>query len=485
MAPSRTRPRLRTLRRRAHRRHVLRRCQPENTDATITSSYTAPDRLLQGRPDPEFGGFAYYAPALYAGWRSMNSDIYLQNLGLECTSVELWFRGENECLRSQICDVPALAPGESYPLDANACAGPGWRGSAWMRAGQPLAIAVDNRSDEVLMTYTGRPAELNFTFPPNTPAPDQPCDPFFTPGSQVNYAPLIYREFQGWDTTLWVQNLSSIVNAKVKVTFLDASGGLITTLTDWICPRGSRTYLLSLIANPSTSSGRRLPGQWVGSARVESQNWFSAGSLSAPAPNILAVAELVRYSDPAHATILEGLAYPLLTEAEAFDWQLGPPGQPFCPGAGCIGRLALPTVSEHVASEAWQSDTSTTELAIQNLVPEPGLTNAAVFLYDQNGLLDILCETLNDQQVEYVDLATWGFIHPGFKGSAVISATAWEHPAFDPAGRVKVNPVGLAAVIVERGPTEAFDTPGDHSAGSVAFPLTTINQKLRVPNSCP
>jgi len=375
--------------------------------------------------------------------------------------VEVWFRGENECLRSQICDVPALAPGEGYPLDVSACAGPGWRGAAWVRAGQPLAIAVDNVSPEVLMTYTGRPAELNFTFPPGTPAPDQPCDPFFTPGSQVNYAPLIYREFQGWDTTLWVQNLSSTFNAKAKVVFLDASGGIITTLTDWICPRGSRTYHLSLVAN--------LPGQWVGSARVESQNWFSAGSLSAPAPNIVAVAELVRYSDPTHATALEGLAYPLLTEAEAFDWQSGPPAQPFCPGPGCTGRLALPDVSE------------SSEIAIQNLVPEPGLTNAAVFLYDQNGLLDILCQTLNSQQVEYIDLATWGYVQPGFKGSAVISATAWDHPVFDQAGQLRVNPVGLAGVIIQRSPTirnpkseirNWQDTPGDPSAGSIAFPLT-------------
>jgi len=456
--------------------HVLRRCQSQDRGVPITSSYTAPGRLTQGRRDPDFGGFAYHAPALYADRRGMNSTIYLQNLGLECTGVEVWFRGENECLRSQICEVPALAPGESYPLDVSACAGPDWRGSAWLRAGQPLAIAVDNRSAEVLMTYTGRPAELNFTFAPDTPAPDQPCDPFFTPGSQVNYAPLIYREFQGRDTTLWVQNLSSTLNAKVKVVFLDASGGIITALTDWICPRGSRTYHLSLIAN--------LPGRWVGSARVESQNWFAAGSLSVPAPNILSVAELVRYSDPTHATALEGLAYPLLTEAEAFDWQTGPPAQPLCPGPGCIGRLALPAVSE--------SDTSTTEIALQNLVSQPGLTNVAVFLYDQNGLLDILCQTLNSQQLEYIDLAGWGYINPGFKGSAVISATAWDHPVFDQAGQLKVNPVGLAGVIIQRSRTETFDTPGDQSAGSIAFPVTapfhpgsfTLPESL-TPPECP
>ena len=36
--------------------------------------------------------------------------------------------------------------------------------------------------------------------------------------------------------------------AKVKVYFLDRSGDVITTLVDWICPRGSQTFFLPLIA---------------------------------------------------------------------------------------------------------------------------------------------------------------------------------------------------------------------------------------------
>ena len=38
---------------------------------------------------------------------------------------------------------------------------------------------------------------------------------------QVNYAPLVYNQHQGWDTALLVQNLSSTLAAKVKVYFLD------------------------------------------------------------------------------------------------------------------------------------------------------------------------------------------------------------------------------------------------------------------------
>ena len=92
------------------------------------------------------------------------------------------------------------------------------------------------------------------------------------------YGPLIYSEYQGWDTGVQVQNLSSVVAAKVKVYFLDRSGDIITTLVDWICPRGSQTFFLPVVAD--------LPGNWVGSVRVESQEWFSPGDPLVPPPNI-------------------------------------------------------------------------------------------------------------------------------------------------------------------------------------------------------
>lgn len=212
----------------------------------------------------------------------------------------------------------------------------------------------------------------------------------------------------------------------------------------------------------------------MGSVRVESQPPFSRNFAKlwsfTSTPNIASIAELVRYSDPARTTPLEGFAYPLLTETEAFDWPLGPPAWLRCPGPGCIGQLAFPVVSHRSA------------IAIQNLVPQPGLTNIAFFLYDANGLVDTLCRTLSDQQVEYINLAIWDTLSPGFRGSAVISATSWQHPAFDPASGLPINPVGLAAVIVERKLPESPTTPSDERAGSIASgslapmgnPLSTI-----------
>ena len=239
----------------------------------------------------------------------------------------------------------------------------------------------------------GRPAELNFTFDPN--------QAFATAGSQVNYGPLIYREHQGWNTNIQVQNLSSVVNAKVKVYFLDQSGDIIKTVVDWICPRGTQTFPLAVIDG--------LPGNWVGSVRVESQEWWTPGDPKVLPPNIVSVAELIRWSDPAMTTLLEGVAYNLFNEQQAFNWQIGGNGPVDeagrTPGGlyDGVGLIGIPSFMNNMSGGGETG--LTTELAIANLVPKPGFTDFAIYIYDQNGLLDYVCEKLNEKQVEYINVA--------------------------------------------------------------------------------
>jgi hypothetical protein len=128
----------------------------------------------------------------------------------------------------------------------------------------------------------------------------------------------------------------------------------------------------------------------------------------------------------------------------------------------------------------------TTELAITNLVPKPGFTDFAIFLYDQNGLLDYVCQKLNEKQVEYIDVNTWGWVHPRFLGSAVVSAVFWEHDVFDAQGGFERNLVGLGGVIVERiGGTQGRpDVPGDESKAVGMFPVFDFFHTERAP-SCP
>jgi hypothetical protein len=115
----------------------------------------------------------------------------------------------------------------------------------------------------------------------------------------------------------------------------------------------------------------------------------------------------------------------------------------------------------------------TTELAIANLVPKPGFTDFVIYIYDGNGLIDFVCEKLGSKQVEYIDLQTWGYLAPGFKGAAVISAVFWEHDVFSITGEFLRNLVGLGAVTVERVGTPLIgqDIPGDQASAALGQPI--------------
>ncbi|RMD66900.1 hypothetical protein D6833_00910, partial [Candidatus Parcubacteria bacterium] len=165
---------------------------------------------------------------------------------------------------------------------------------------------------------------------------------------------------------------------------------------------------------------------------------------------------------------LEAMSYNLLTEEQVFDWQLAWEKSGLRSGAGVI---SIPALSGGPSG----SLQSTSHLAIQNAVPQPGVTNLVLFLYDQNGLLDFVCQSLNARQVDYITLEDWSYINPRFRGSAVISAIAWEHEVIDPRmGGARWNLLGLAAVKAERpgeGSPSTTEPVGDQSSASVGIPV--------------
>jgi hypothetical protein len=442
---------------------VVRKC-PGDTDpmASVTGSYDGLADDMLGAYDPVYGGYAFFAPLVYADKDGFDSWLYIQNGGLECSSVEIWFRAQDDCMRARICDVLTLAPGETHQFDASSCVGAGWLGSAWVRGSEPLSVAVDTIGRDLLMTYHGHPSEIKYTFE---------GAPQFTTGSQVAYGPLLYSEYQGWDSLVQVQNLSQVTNAKVKVYFLDRGGNVVTTLVDWICPGGSQGFYLPIVA--------QMPGNWIGSVRVESQDWFVAGQPQVPAPNIIAVAQLIKYADLARSQPLEAVAYDLFPEQRAYDWQVGSGWGGLYSG---VGRIGIPSFMKDVGGSGL-----TTELAIANLVPKPGFTDFAIYIYDQNGLVQNMCEKLNERQVEYLDVdANLAFLPGGFKGSAVISAVFWEHDVFGSGGEFLRNLVGLAAVKIERtGTVQGSDVPGDESSASEGFPIIGAFDFAGPPASCP
>ena len=132
-----------------------------------------------------------------------------------------------------------------------------------------------------------------------------------------------------------------------------------------------------------------------------------------------------------------------------------------------VGLVAVPSLLKDVGKTG-----VTSEIAIANVVPKPGFTDFAIFIYDQNGLLDYVCQKLNEKQVEYIDLNSWGYVNNGFKGSAIISAVFWEHDVFDDDGFFLRNLVGLGAVAVERSRTRLEqDVAGDEAAGARGIPF--------------
>jgi len=430
---------------------VLRHCPGDVTPGVeVSSKYIGIAGAHLGHYDPLYGGYGYYVSLVYAGRAGLNTVLYVQNGGLECSSLELWFKAQDDCLRARICDVATLAPGETYQFDASDCVGPDWQGSAWIRASAPMGIAVDIYGRDILMTYVGEPEPYDHVASDGT----GPVSP--TTGERMAFGPLIYSEYQGWDTGVQVMNLSQTVNAKVKAYFMDRSGDVITTLVDWICPRGSQTFFLPMVAD--------LPGSWVGSIRVESQQWWTPGTTEVMAPHIVGVATLMKYGDVARTDTQEAMAYNLLPEHKSFQWQIGAQGGGLDTG---VGLLAIPSLLKDLDGSGVTSET-----AIVNLVTKPGFTAFAIYIYDQNGLLDFVCEKLHDRQVEYIDLQTWGYVNNGFKGSAVISATFWEHDVFAGTGTMVRNLVGLGCVMVERTGTRlGEDIPGDEAAGDRCVPF--------------
>jgi hypothetical protein len=377
--------------------------QPPPFERETSSAYAGLGADQLGAYDPVFGGHAHHVPLLQSGVAGMSSRVYLHNAGFTCSSVTLWLAPSDRCNRATICTVDQLAPGESATVDVAACVGDGWTGSGWIRSSQPLAVVVATGGEDARTAYMARPESLQYALD-GVPA---------VAPTTVLHAPLAFSEMGGWSSGLQLQNRSGMRSAKVRLDFVDAGGAVVASLGDWLCPRGSRSYFLPLIAD--------LPESWRGAVRVES---LPAGGLDAatvPPASIAGVVRSVRYADAARTRVVEAAEHALLAGPD-------PTGVAPCdgarPGPGCAGLVALPQLRKATYEGAVRS-----EVAITNLADAPGTTDVAVYLFDDNGLLDFLCLRLPHRQSAYIDLDTYAFLRPGFVGGAVVSAVSWRHGA--------------------------------------------------------
>jgi len=108
--------------------------------APVILRYTSAPESVAVEDD---GAFRLVTPTVFADHARHNSLLHIQNLGPRCTDVTISFRGTADCLRRLDVHILAVAPGESVGYRASNRVGPEFRGTAVIRAREPLAVVVD------------------------------------------------------------------------------------------------------------------------------------------------------------------------------------------------------------------------------------------------------------------------------------------------------------------------------------------------------
>jgi hypothetical protein len=338
---------------------VLRDCPADQTAGVhVTSSYNGIENSVE-----QGSTFTTLVPLVYASKAGFNSWIYIQNKGLQCTSVEIGFKAQDDCLRNKICEVVNLAPGETYAYDASQCVGPEWIGSAWLRSTQPVGVAVDIVGKDILQTYEVGPTNEMFD-------------------DNVLITAFPGNEMEGWDNSV---QIASLQGGYAKVVFIDGNGRVIKTLVDYICPQGSQTFFLPLLHN--------LPGQ----------NAVQAIAYTLDGSKTFGIANAIKYSDAQRTQTTEGMAYNMFNYKEVY---------------GDGKYLASP-----LALKDPDGTGITTEFLIANPSISPNTNSIDMHFYDQNGYLSSVWEYLNEKSSEYIDLQDWGWINEGYKGSVLFEDT--------------------------------------------------------------
>ncbi len=397
------------------------------------AAYRAVGLPDQSPYDPLFGGFAYSVPIAFQGADGATTTLWLQNSGTECGSFEVWLKSEDDCTQPRVFAGGLLPPGYTTRFSLKDRVPAGFVGAAWVRAGQPMSIAVDHAAPTTLMTDSAAPAVTSSSL----------FNGQWAGGGTFGmtlYAPLL-RVDDGWQTRLHIHNPSSMVSAKIKLSLLDERGQIVTSEVMWVCPRGSVTYT--------------VPSPQIKSARVESQEWDSPGDPFVYVLPITGIAEMVQTSGTEAAARVQAMSYDLLPAALA-------------------SAVAIPLVDTTGPSAGLAR-----ELTIQNTVPLPGETAVKVMVADQNGVVEVTCFTLAERQVARLPGSFFASLPAGFRGQLLVVATASTHV---PTGGGQPV-VGLGAVYAEW--AAGTDPPaGDWAFAMTGIPLPSVPTGLAAP-ACP
>jgi hypothetical protein len=165
-------------------------------------------------------------------------------------TAELWLEDGDACDAAVKCASAEIAPGEAEMFDGRACS-PDAARSAVVVATGPVAVAVDVATSDVFASYLAPAEEMR------TLAGEE----LLGESAPVAYAPLVYKNYQGWTTLLHLQNTGDDA-ALLKASFLDRAGDAIAVRQFGPLCSGARTTV-----DLETVGG--IPYWWVGSVRIE------------------------------------------------------------------------------------------------------------------------------------------------------------------------------------------------------------------------
>ncbi|MGC8959758.1 MAG: hypothetical protein ACP5OO_08210 [Chloroflexia bacterium] len=188
---------------------VISADQPIAAIANLTNSISGTEPYFNGSYSglEDVGQTIMYMPAITKGYYGWNSHLSMQNLTNDNMDITVKFYVENSnlvCHTEGPHTTPAYA---SWHVDVGALSlpvscdpnGDGYNGSATVEASGPVA-AVDNQTvDTVGLTqdYNG-----------------------FTGGATTLYAPALYYNYYGWDSSINVQNVGTVTTT-VTVNYSD------------------------------------------------------------------------------------------------------------------------------------------------------------------------------------------------------------------------------------------------------------------------
>ncbi|HET7035740.1 MAG TPA: Ig-like domain-containing protein [Thermomicrobiaceae bacterium] len=165
---------------------------------------------------------SYVVPIVQNGWNGWDSTVFITNLsGKDNALATITFYtggGQGAAGTSVGTFTKHLAKGETWAIDTSAMSSipTGWVGSAWVSVDYPqvvVAVARNKAETSMSLTNTGEAA---------TPSLSTGCA--FNPATQLcRYAPLVFKNYNGWNTGINVANLGT-QPVTVSVTYYNQQG---------------------------------------------------------------------------------------------------------------------------------------------------------------------------------------------------------------------------------------------------------------------